>query len=165
MTFSPKHILLPVALEQEDDFALAMQALESACDIAAQFKSQITLLFVVPPAKIQSEYYAFNSDVYKAFSTLLKSRLDYGQELLSQLEKKAIERKIKVHVKILETEQNTALAICETATQKTMDLIVIGSHARRGIKRILLGSVANHVCQMASVPVLLLRYSSEIESA
>lgn len=164
MTFSPKHILLPVALNEGDDFSLAIQGLDSACDIADQFKAEITLLYVVPPSEMQSEYYAVNSDAYKAFSILLKTRSEHGQQLLSQLEKRAVERKINIHVKILETEQNTAVAIVETATLNNMDLIVIGSHARKGIKRILLGSVASHVSQIATVPVLLLRYVSETES-
>lgn len=37
------------------------------------------------------------------------------------------------------------------------DLIVMGSHGRRGFKRILLGSAAEHVLRLASVPVLLIR--------
>ena len=47
--------------------------------------------------------------------------------------------------------------IVEAATQWPADLIVIGTHGRRGVSRMLLGSDAEQVARMASVPVLLVR--------
>lgn len=156
MSFAPKHILLPVALEPEDDFELALKALESACDIAQSFKAEITLLCVVPPTYAQTTEYDINSDVYRAFALLLKARLSRGQELLSKLHKRAQERNISTKAEMLETENTVAEAIYEKATQQGIDLIVIGSHARSGVKRFLLGSVAARVSQLSPVPVLLL---------
>ena len=48
-----------------------------------------------------------------------------------------------------------AEAIIETAKAKTCDLIVMGSHGRRGIARLLLGSQASKVVTLSSVPVLV----------
>ena len=47
--------------------------------------------------------------------------------------------------------------IVEQATQWPADLIVIGTHGRRGVNRMLLGSDAEQVARMAPVPVLLVR--------
>ena len=47
------------------------------------------------------------------------------------------------------------LAICEYATQHGIDLIVIGTHGRTGMSRLLLGSVAEKVVRHASCPVLV----------
>jgi len=47
--------------------------------------------------------------------------------------------------------------IVEAATQWPADLIVIGTHGRRGVSRVMLGSDAEQVARMASVPVLLVR--------
>lgn len=157
MSFAPKHILLPVAVELEDDFDLAIYALESACDIAERFKADISLLYVIPPTYAQTTQFDVNSDVYRAFSLVLKARLGRGQEQLTELSKRAAARKIKTHKEVLETEETIAEAICAQASQKAADLIVIGSHARKGVKRLLLGSVAARVSNLSTVPVLLLR--------
>jgi len=48
-------------------------------------------------------------------------------------------------------------AIAETASELGCDLIVMGTHGRRGIKHLLLGSVAENVVRSARVPVLTVR--------
>jgi nucleotide-binding universal stress UspA family protein len=47
--------------------------------------------------------------------------------------------------------------ILETATEQGADLIVMGSHGRRGLQRFLLGSVAQRVLSHADVPVMVVR--------
>jgi len=53
--------------------------------------------------------------------------------------------------------------IVEQATQWPADLIVIGTHGRRGVNRMLLGSDAEQVARMAPVPVLLVRSAEKGE--
>lgn len=48
-------------------------------------------------------------------------------------------------------------AIIETAEDWSADLIVVGSHSRRGIKRLLLGSIAHSVLQQASCSVEIIK--------
>lgn len=50
-----------------------------------------------------------------------------------------------------------ATAIVEAAAARGADLIVIGTHGRRGFEHLLLGSVAEGVVRRATVPVLLMR--------
>lgn len=69
-----------------------------------------------------------------------------------------ISRKVGVpcetmHVK----DQFPAEGIVETAKRLGCDLIVMASHGRRGISRVLLGSQANKVVTMSTVPVLVCR--------
>ena len=47
--------------------------------------------------------------------------------------------------------------IVEAAVQWPADLIVMGTHGRRGVNRMMLGSDAEQVARMAPVPVLLVR--------
>jgi len=47
--------------------------------------------------------------------------------------------------------------IVEQANKWGAELIVLGTHGRRGIKRMVLGSDAEHVVRQSSVPVLLVR--------
>ena len=48
-------------------------------------------------------------------------------------------------------------ALIATAKKQKVDLIVMASHGRRGIKRLLLGSETQQVLTHASIPVLVLR--------
>jgi nucleotide-binding universal stress UspA family protein len=54
-------------------------------------------------------------------------------------------------------DQHPAEGIIATAKIKECDLIVMASHGRRGVKKLLLGSVANEVLTHCSVPVLIYR--------
>ena len=51
----------------------------------------------------------------------------------------------------------TAKQIVEYASDKTIDLIVMGTHGRRGMAHLMLGSVAEHVVRTATCPVLTVR--------
>jgi nucleotide-binding universal stress UspA family protein len=48
----------------------------------------------------------------------------------------------------------------EEATQWPADLVAIGTHGRRGIRRLLLGSVAEGLTRISSKPILLVRGTS-----
>jgi universal stress protein A len=54
----------------------------------------------------------------------------------------------------------TARQIVEFADENGIDLIVIGTHGRRGVAHLLLGSVAEHVVRVATCPVLTVRRDS-----
>ncbi|WP_010612444.1 universal stress protein, partial [Halococcus hamelinensis] len=58
-------------------------------------------------------------------------------------------------------EGSPAIAILEYADKHDIDLIVMGTHGRRGIRRYLIGSVAERVVRLASVPVLTVRMSND----
>jgi len=58
-----------------------------------------------------------------------------------------------VHVK----DQHPAEAIIKTADSKKCQLIVLGSHGRRGIEKVLMGSVASEVITNGSIPVLVVK--------
>jgi len=57
--------------------------------------------------------------------------------------------------------RRTSDVIVEQATAWPADLIVLGTHGRRGVTRLMLGSDAEQVLRMASVPVLLVRSVDE----
>jgi nucleotide-binding universal stress UspA family protein len=58
-----------------------------------------------------------------------------------------------VHVR----DMTAAEGVIETAEKKHSDLIVIGSHGRRGLERLLLGSQAYEVISRCKVPALIVR--------
>ncbi len=55
----------------------------------------------------------------------------------------------------------TAQGIIDCSKEFKADMIVIGTHARSGLDRLLMGSVAEHVVRHAQVPVLVVPFKSE----
>ena len=50
-----------------------------------------------------------------------------------------------------------AATIAETATQEDIDLLVVGTHGRSGLDRLIVGSVAERVVRLATCPVLVVK--------
>lgn len=79
-----------------------------------------------------------------------------AQSILDAAGKAALEAGIPcslVHV----PDKHPADGIVETAEKKGADLIVMASHGRRGLKRLLLGSQATQVLSLSQIPVLVVR--------
>jgi nucleotide-binding universal stress UspA family protein len=65
---------------------------------------------------------------------------------------------LEVETRLLDTAtpvQHVAAAIAEAAASWPADLLVLGTHGRRGVERWLLGSVAEGAARRSTVPVLL----------
>ena len=78
----------------------------------------------------------------------------WATDILAGVSSKAKEMGVTcetVHV----PDSHPADGIIETSRVKDCDLIVMASHGRRGVKKLLLGSVANEVLAHSSVPVLI----------
>jgi nucleotide-binding universal stress UspA family protein len=56
-------------------------------------------------------------------------------------------------------EEEPARGIVAEAARVGADLLVVGSHGRRGLRRLFLGSVAEHVVRHSAIPVLIVRSS------
>jgi nucleotide-binding universal stress UspA family protein len=61
------------------------------------------------------------------------------------------------NTEILRDVKSTIESIIDYATSKEVDLIVIGTKGRTGLKRFLMGSVANGVVQHAHCSVMIVR--------
>ena len=81
---------------------------------------------------------------------------DTAKHILEAAEKIAIDHGViceTLHIK----DKHPAEGLIETAKSKGSDLIVMASHGRRGIQKILLGSVANEVLTHSTIPVLIIK--------
>lgn len=78
---------------------------------------------------------------------------------LDQVEMRLADRQIRVRTEALEANR-PAEAITDYARDNGMDLIVMATHGRTGMTRLMLGSVAQSVLHQSSVPVLLVRPES-----
>lgn len=127
-----------------DDNSLA--ALEVSAQIARQNDGTV-LLFHVVPMMIAPTAMPVYVDIYKGQEETTKEKL--RQIAAKRLQ--GIKYDLLAHV------GEPAGAINRTARRSAADLIVMGTHGRRGFSRVMLGSVAEMVLREAPCPVLCVR--------
>ncbi|MBB4093962.1 universal stress protein [Ochrobactrum pecoris] len=91
-----------------------------------------------------------------AFQEYREAITKAATEILSKAKAKAMEIGVSVEAVHVEN-QSPAQGIVEAANAKNADLIVIASHGRRGVNKLLLGSQAAEVLSLSTVPVLVVK--------
>src|SRR5690606_39130068 len=133
-----------------DGSDLSEQALPVALEIAACFDGEITLLHVVVPADVllsrQRGYAAAFSELSALAEYLLDSAKSYLEELRASLEQQGR----TVNAGVVEDE-DIAEAILRTAQDIAADTIVMSTRSHGGIKRMVLGSIADRVVRQTTV--------------
>ena len=138
-----KKILVP-----RDFSACGEEAVQEALDLARRVDAEVHLLFV---EVLYADAYAPASLTASAHDTL-RERLVEGVEGGLHIEH-AIERDIAA-----------APAIVSYAEEHDIDLIMMGTHGRRGLRRLLLGSAAEEVVRTAPCPVCIVRCPESTEA-
>jgi len=82
-----------------------------------------------------------------------------GRTALNEIEQRAVELDHETSI----TDGSPAAEIVRYAEENDCDLIVMGTHGRSGVGRLILGSVAERVVRSSSVPVLTIRVSPDSE--
>jgi nucleotide-binding universal stress UspA family protein len=120
------------------------------------FGAEIVLLHVVaPPPFVPVEAYV----PAQMYEDLLGSARRDAQERLDRVLGSVAGSGLKLRLRL--EEGQPASRILEVATQEPADLLVVGTHGRTGIERLLLGSVADRMVRQASCPVLTVRSTPE----
>ena len=139
-----KHLLVPLDGSEQADEALAY-AYEEFPD------ATVTLLHVINPARAgygaQAGLPSFSEEWYDEAEAAAEELLAAAREEIP--ETTTVETATEVG--------QPARTIVDYADDNDIDEIVIGSHGRRGISRVLLGSVAENVARRADVPVTVAR--------
>lgn len=142
-----RHILYP------SDFSTASNAaFAKALALARNAKAPLTIVHVLNPAVV------LPIDGYVAprvYDDLQRSAEMYARKKLAVLLARA--RKAGVRARTLLVEGVAADRIVATARRRRADLIVIGTHGRTGLARLMLGSVASRVVATSTCPVLTVR--------
>ncbi len=137
-----QHFLVPTDFSADADYAL-----EYAMTLASKLQAKLTLLHVIEPlavGSVESMPYLFMQDLedkitqamapYHARVTAAGLACDYS-----------IVHGVPFQI------------IIETARTAHVDLIIMGTHGRTGLRHVLLGSVAERVVRLAPCPVLVVR--------
>jgi nucleotide-binding universal stress UspA family protein len=145
-----------------DGSPTANRGLKCAIDLAADQHAKLYIIHVLDDMAVAP---SFDGSLFPAeyFDKMIESMRLAGRKLIAEAEKLALERDLEVQAVFLETlGQRVAQTIVAEAGRQNADLIVLGTHGRRGVRRLLLGSDAEAVLREARVPVLLVR---SLESA
>lgn len=137
-----QHILIST-----DGSDLAQKGVEQGLELAKALSSKVTLITVAEPYPLQS------AATIDSWSTAQKEHAD---ESLALAEASAKRIGVPVTFRI-PTDESPAEAIVDAVKSLGCDLVVMASHGRRGVSRLLLGSQTAEVVSLSPVPVLVVR--------
>ena len=141
-------ILVPV-----DGSATALKGLNEAIKIAQGLGGKICLLHIVNEFIFD---YSYSPAAYAA--GVIDGLREHGKSILADAVSLVRAQGLEPSSVLLESIGGPAAdLIVAQATEGHADLIVMGTHGRRGLRRMALGSDAEQVVRMATIPVLLVR--------
>ena len=138
-----------------DGSPLSKKAVGSAVGLAAGLGASLVALYVVP--RYAASYFegAVTMSVQEV-GRIEQLWTDKGQTVIDAVQRLARTRGVETKG-VLAHSDLVAEAVIAAARKNRCDLIVMASHGRKGIKRLLLGSETQHVLTHSTVPVLVLR--------
>jgi nucleotide-binding universal stress UspA family protein len=142
------HILVAV-----DGSQTSILALQHACGLARDQKATLRLIYVVDEVNI-------NLDTPQALAAFLEAARHAGHKILEQALAEAHKSGVEADTRLLEVDtfqHRIADQVLKEARAWPADLIVLGTHGRRGLTHLLLGSVAESIVRLSPLPVLLIR--------
>lgn len=139
-----------------DGSSLSKKAVKSAIALAKATGAELVALHVVP--RYPTSYFeggiaSLSSD---DIGRIEKSWAEHGRDLVDDVQEAAAAAGVTARATIANSDL-VAEAIVSAARKHKCDLVVMASHGRKGIKRLLLGSETQHVLTHSTVPVLVLR--------
>lgn len=141
-------ILVPL-----DGSSASERGVQEALAVADPSWSRLALLHV-----IDTMPYMLELASQEERCAVLERLRERACEYLESVRKRALERGIKADVALVQIEQGrVADVIVDEAVHRGCDLIVMGTHGRRGLSRLALGSCTDQVARCSPLPVLLAR--------
>ena len=145
-----KRILFPT-----DGSTLSKKAAKSAVGLAAALGAELVVLNVVP--RYPQSYFEGGVTIStQEMARVEKQWAEQGQATGDAVAAQAAAAGVKAKAVVVRSGL-VADAVVAAAKKNKCDLIVMASHGRRGLKRLLLGSETQHVLTHGTIPVLVLR--------
>lgn len=136
------HILITT-----DGSELAQRGVDHGLTLAKNLASKVTVLTVTEPYPLQSA---------ATIESWANAQKEHGDAALAAAN--AAASRMGVRAELVQTTNNSpAEAIVDTSKRLGCSLIVMASHGRRGVSRLLLGSQTAEVVHSSAVPVLVVR--------
>jgi nucleotide-binding universal stress UspA family protein len=138
----PQTILCPVDFSKGSE-----QAINKAEELARSLRAELEIFHAY-----QLPVFALPDSSVTISPTFVADIKERAQAALDEHKDRVASHDLPVTTRIV--EGNPADAICDRAQELNASLIVMGTHGRSGFRRFLLGSTAERVVRMATVPVL-----------
>ena len=143
--FALRRILVPV------DFSdCSKRAVQYALPLARQFGASLVLIYVMP-----ANYFVGSEFGPVDFPLPEGEWRDQSQRELEALARREIDEGMSFEARVVQGQPAHEIASC--ARDAKVDLIVISTHGRTGLRHVLVGSVAENVVRYAPCPVLVVR--------
>ena len=124
-----------------------------AIDLAKKYDAELVVLNIVSLVP-SSQFEYVNIGRMREIET---TETEKAQQEVDKVKQRAIENKVSVETAVLVKYTKVVKEIVEYAEQMNIDMIVIGSRGITGIKKMLLGSVADGVVTYSHCPVLVVK--------
>ncbi len=138
-----KNVLFPLDFE-----SVSEKILPYACYMAEKLEAKLHLLFVVEDLSKYANFYVPHTALDNLETELLeaakKKMANFVEDHLADFP----------HVETIIKRGDIADEIIKVVEEKNIDLIVMGTHGRKALEKILLGSVAERVVKRAPCPVM-----------
>jgi nucleotide-binding universal stress UspA family protein len=137
-----------------DGSETSTQAVQEAIKLATNQHAKLRIIYVADSNVVVGDGVQFDFKQYE------NSVRGYGLAILNKMESLAQAEGVAVESGIIEnTEHSVRIPekIIQDASTWHADLLVIGTHGRRGFSHFMLGSVAEGIIRIAQTPVLLVR--------
>jgi len=138
-----------------DGSKLSQKAVKSAIDLASKFNAELVAVKVIP--RYVQTYFEGSFTVADIDVKSIEAQWATGaQQVLDKISSSAAAKGVSVKTSVIKSD-DISEGLIKAANKMKVDLIVMASHGRKGIKRLLLGSETQNVLTHSEVPVLVLR--------
>jgi nucleotide-binding universal stress UspA family protein len=142
-----KHILVPV-----DGSDTAQTAVGKAISLAQAYSSQVTVIYVIDPYP----FTGVGTDFAYGQAEYLSAATAEAHVAVKSAKEAFTRAGVTVDTSVIESH-SIWRGIVEAGATLEADLIVMGSHGRSGLEKLVLGSVAQAVLSHTKLPVLVVR--------
>lgn len=125
----------------------ALKGARAALELAGPFGAELTVLSVVPPIVLPGDA------PWAPMDEIHQSELKRGERVVSETLAALGKTPLTVSMRVMLGP--VAETIAEVAESGAFDVVVLGSHGKGAVKRVLLGSVADRVMHLCTRPVLI----------
>lgn len=140
-----------VAVDESDT---SRHALKQAIELARKLAATLRMVHVV-----DMSWLPIGPEVAIDTVALSAARREVGEKIIAAARDAAKEAGFEAEAGLIETEspvQHVAEAVAKEALRWGAELVVLGTHGRRGFRRLMLGSVAEQTARLSPGPVLLI---------
>lgn len=142
-------VYLQKILVTTDLSAFSLAAMDHASTFGLLYASELSILHVAEPPSLRSQKPAQETDGSH------QKALDEAARSLARF----VEQNVNPDTSVRQVVRlgNPAVEICKFIAEEHVDMVVMATHGRTGLKHVLLGSVAERVVRLSTAPVLTVK--------